>query len=69
MNGRKNIIQSKTLWGAVVSGLSAIVSGVFGFEVAPGEEEALVHGLAAVGSVIGLATTIYGRWTARAQIG
>jgi len=68
MDQSKTIFASKTFWGAMLSGASALACGLFGFEIVPAEAEAAAHVLAGLGAAIGALVTLYGRWVARARI-
>ena len=68
MDGSKSIFASKTFWGALLAGASALL-GIFGVDVAEGEKAALIEGVTAVGAVVGTLLAIYGRFKANSKIG
>lgn len=63
----KSIFASKTFWGALIAGGSALLA-VFGVDVSAGEQSALVGGLAAVGGVVGTVVAIWGRFKAEKKV-
>lgn len=69
--GAKPFWQSKTLWGAVLLVLGAILSS-FGVEVTPSEQETIaISGLQMVGAgteLVGLVMVIYGRFKAKQKL-
>lgn len=64
----RTALLSKTFWGAILAGLSAIF-GVFGVEISGAEQAVLVNSVATVGAVLGTVTAIYGRFRADKRIG
>lgn len=68
MNSQKKWWQSKTVWGGVVA-ISAGAAGVFGITVGPVEQLQLVEYLAAAGAAIGGLIAVYGRVSAKDEIG
>ncbi|WP_449246283.1 hypothetical protein [Desulfarculus baarsii] len=60
--------QSKTIWGGVVSFI-AVVGGLFGLNMNADEQTAVTEGLMAVGGLIGVGMTIWGRLSASKGIG
>lgn len=63
----KSILLSKTFWGAILAGVSALF-GVFGVEISGAEQAILVDSVATVGAVLGTVTAIYGRLRAEKRI-
>lgn len=67
MNIEKPWWQSKTLWGAAVTLLSAVL-GLAGLELADGDRTSLTELLTSLGAAMGGLMALYGRITARARI-
>ena len=67
MLGDKSLFLSKTFWGAIVAAASAF-AGIFGVSVSPDEQQALIGGLTALGTLFGTIMAIYGRKTATKRI-
>lgn len=59
--------QSKTLWGAAVTLLSAVL-GLAGLELAEGDRTSLTELLTSFGAAMGGLMALYGRITAKARI-
>ncbi|NQV79769.1 MAG: hypothetical protein HQ495_04400 [Alphaproteobacteria bacterium] len=68
MDDRKTLLLSKTFWGAVLTGLSAMLA-IFGVDVSEAERSVVVESVATVGAVFGTFVTIYGRFKAEKRIG
>lgn len=60
--------QSKTLWGAIVTIVSAVL-GLAGYELGEADREALVGLLTSLGAALGGIIAIVGRLRARSRIG
>ncbi|MBD8890914.1 hypothetical protein [Roseibium litorale] len=71
MNEAKSILQSRTIWGAVIAAL-AIVAGWFGYDVSAVSQAGLVDDLIAASdkivALVGLAVVIYGRLSATKKL-
>lgn len=67
MDPTKPWYQSKTIIGAIVTGL-ATVAQIAGVEVTEQETQVFVTALTAVGQAIGIGLTIYGRVKAQGRI-
>lgn len=67
----KNILESKTIWGALLMIVSFVVHAIWGVEITTDETGAIVETIgtegwaATVSAVIGLAVTVYGRVKAK----
>lgn len=68
MEDKKSLFASKTFWGAILAGGSALL-GIFGVEVSEGEKNAILEGATAVGAVVGTLVAIWGRFKASKRIG
>ena len=68
MEDRKHWWESKTVWGAVVTLVSA-GSGLGGIIVEPGEQATLVDFLASAGAALGGLLALTGRLVAKSRIG
>ena len=60
--------RSRVTIGAVVAGVAGVL-GAFGIVVAPEDQELIAAALTALGTGIGVATTLYGRWKAKKPLG
>lgn len=67
MNIEKPWWQSKTLWGAAVTLLSAVL-GLAGLELTEGDRASLTELLTSLGAAMGGLMALYGRITAKARI-
>ena len=63
----KSIFQSKTFWGAVVSGVSAMAL-IFGVSIESVEQTTLLTAFESVGAAIDTVLTIWGRFTAKKKV-
>jgi hypothetical protein len=68
MDERKTLFLSKTFWGAMLTGLSAMLA-IFGVDVSEAERNVVVESVATVGAVLGTVTAVYGRFKAEKRIG
>ena len=60
--------RSRVTVGAILSA-AAPVLGLIGFQVSPESRDLLVGVIVALGSVVGPALTLYGRWVAKRPLG
>ena len=60
--------QSRVTWGAIIAG-AAPLAGLLGREISAEDQMQMVSALAALGTLIGVAVTLYGRWRAMKPIG
>lgn len=60
MDGSKAWYTSKTVWGGIVA-VGAGVAGVFGFTVAPADQEQIVLAATGIAGIIGGLISIWGR--------
>lgn len=63
----KSAIASKTIWGGLIAILASVAS-LFGYQVMPEAQSAVVDLAATVGSAVGGVIAIYGRVTATQKI-
>lgn len=68
MNGVKGMLSSTGVWGGLIVVLSALL-GMFGYTIAPEDQQALVDTVSQIGAMIGGVLAIYGRVTATKRIG
>jgi hypothetical protein len=64
----KTLLSSKTVWGALVAILGAILS-YFGIDLSPADQGALVEQIGNGVTLVGALLAIWGRATATKQIG
>tara|TARA_Y100000310_G_C20317695_1_gene639237 strand:+ start:422 stop:625 length:204 start_codon:yes stop_codon:yes gene_type:complete len=65
----KKLFGSRTIWGALVTGVAVLINAFFGEGTFTGAETAqAVEGLTAVFEVIGLGTVVWGRIVAKGPI-
>lgn len=63
MDGSKPWYASKTIWGAIVLGVSTI-AGLAGHAIAPDDQANLITAVTAIGDGVGVILTIVGRFRA-----
>lgn len=68
MDQSKSWWASKTIWASLVA-FGCTLAGLFGVSVTGQEQAGLVEGLAGIGGLVSLVAAIYGRVTAKANIG
>ncbi|MCB8819962.1 hypothetical protein LJD17_05350 [Microvirga rosea] len=61
--------QSRVTWGAIIAAASPILAPIIGRALSPEEQALWTSVLTMVGTGIGAALTLYGRWKARRPIG
>lgn len=67
MEDSKALWQSKTFWGAIIS-VAGKLAAVFGYEVAPDDEQVLAAAVPLLVSVVGDVIAVIGRVTASKKI-
>lgn len=68
MSTTKALLASRTFWGAVVAGLSGLLS-LWGRDIAPADQAELVETAATLAAMAGSIVAVWGRVTASKRIG